>query len=115
VAKAALHGTLSHIEERSVAGAAVVLRERKTDEQGNLRELVIWRVKPNRRQPDGIRYRLALVQSGEKAPVVLYDNHHPKGHHRHVQGVEESYEFVDVEHLIADFMADVTRITGASE
>ena len=98
-----------------MAEAALILRERKTDEQGNLRELVIWRVKANRRQPDGVRYRLALVRPGEKEPVVLYDNHHPKGHHRHVQGIEESYEFVGLDQLIADFMADVRGITGASE
>ena len=47
--------------------------------------------------------------------AVLYDNHHPKGHHRYVQGIEEPYEFVDVERLISDFMADVMRVTGARE
>jgi hypothetical protein len=38
--------------------------------------------------------------------------HHPKGHHRHIEGVEGSYQFVDVDRLIADFMADVARVTG---
>ncbi len=95
--------------------AAVVLREKTTDEQGNLREMVIWQVEPNPRQPQGIRYRLALVRAGEKTPAVLYDNHHPKGHHRHIQGVEEPYEFVDVERLVSDFMADAMRVTGARE
>jgi hypothetical protein len=107
----ALYGKLYHI----VAGAAVILREKKTDEQGNLRELVIWKVKPNPRQPEGVRYRLALIRPGEKTPAVLYDNHHPKGHHRHIQGVEGPYEFTDLEHLIADFMADLRRVTGANE
>lgn len=92
--------------------AAEVLREKTTDEQGNLREMVIWQVEPNPRQPEGIRYRLALVLAGEKAPAVLYDNHHPKGHHRHIEGVEELYQFVDVDRLIADFMVDVARVTG---
>ena len=94
---------------------AALLREKTTDEQGNIRELVIWRVEPNPRQPDGIRYRLALVLAGEKIPAVLYDNHHPKGHHRHIEGVEEAYQFVDVERLMADFMADVMRVTGVHE
>ena len=92
---------------------AEVLREKTTDEQGNLREMVIWQVEPNPRQPEGIRYRLALVLVGEKVPAVLYDNHHPKGHHRHIEGVEEPYQFVYVDRLIADFMADVTTVTGA--
>lgn len=95
--------------------AAVVLREKTTDEQGNLREMVIWQVEPNPRQPEGIRYRLALILAGERDPAVLYDNHHPKGHHRHLEGVEEPYGFVDVERLIADFMAAVMRVTGAGE
>ena len=43
---------------------------------------------------------------------MLYDNHPPKGHHRHVEGVEERYDFVDVDQLLEDFMADVRRITG---
>jgi Family of unknown function (DUF6516) len=76
--------------------AEVVLRERTTDEDGNLREMVIWRVEPNRRQPEDIRYRLALVLAANRTPAVLYDNHHPQGHHRHLEGVEEPYEFVDV-------------------
>jgi hypothetical protein len=97
------------------AVAAVVLREKITDEQGNLREMVIWQVEPNPRQPEGIRYRLALILAGERDPAVLYDNHHPKGHHRHLEGVEEPYGFVEVERLIADFMADVMRVTGADE
>jgi Family of unknown function (DUF6516) len=95
--------------------AAVLLREKTTDEQGNIREIVIWRVEPNPQQPDGIRYRLALILTGEKIPAILYDNHHPKGHHRHIEGVEEPYQFVDVDRLIADFMADVIRVTGVRE
>jgi hypothetical protein len=98
-----------------VARATLALRERRTDEQGNLRELVIWKVEPNPRQPNGVRYRLALILRGERAPAVLYDNHHPKGHHRHLHGIEEPYEFVDLERLITDFMADVERVTGAGE
>jgi hypothetical protein len=95
--------------------AAVVLREKATDEQGNLREMVIWRVKPNPRQPEGLRYRLALIRAGERTPAVIYDNHHPKGHHRHIEGIEEPYAFIDLDHLIADFMAHVMRATGARE
>jgi hypothetical protein len=56
-------------------------------------QMVIWQVDPNPRPPQGIRYRLALIQAsektpGEKTPAVLYDNHHPKRHHRHIEGVE---------------------------
>lgn len=74
--------------------------------------MVIWRGEPNLQQPEGVRYRLALIRASEKMPAVLYDNHHPKGHHRHIEGVEEPYQFVDVDRLIADFIADVARATG---
>lgn len=95
--------------------AAVLLREKITDEQGNLREMVIWRVPRTSQRPDGVRYRLALILAGETRPTILYDNHHPKGHHRHVAGTEEPYRFGNVEQLIADFLADVERVTGAGE
>lgn len=94
---------------------ALLLREKMTDESGNLREMVIWRVAPNPQQPDGVRYRLALILAGDRAPTILYDNHHPKGHHRHIGGTEHPYEFVDVARLIADFMADVERLIGAEQ
>ena len=47
--------------------------------------------------------------------MVLYDNHDPKGHHRHREGVEEAYEFVDVDGLLADFAADVGRMIGGTK
>ena|SRR3989442_1782532 len=92
--------------------ATAVLREKVVDERGNILELVIWRVPATPRSPSGVRYRLACVRREEEKPVVLYDNHSPKGHHRHVGGIEEAYVFVDVDRLLADFMADVRRITG---
>lgn len=41
-----------------------------------------------------------------------HDNHPPKSHHRHLEGVESVYNFVDVDQLLADFAVDVERITG---
>jgi hypothetical protein len=95
--------------------AVLLLREKTTDEHGNLREMVIWRVRRTRQRPDGVRYRLALILAGEQEPAILYDNHHPKGHHRHIRGTEEPYPFVDVGQLIADFRAEVTRMIGAEK
>jgi Family of unknown function (DUF6516) len=86
--------------------AELILREKIIDEAGNLVELVIWAV------PWGVRYRLAFIRYGDSVPIVLYDNHHPKGPHRHVEGVEESYPYTDLDRLLADFRADVSRIRG---
>jgi Family of unknown function (DUF6516) len=92
--------------------ATLVVREKIIDDQGNILEFVIWRVPATSRSPSGVRYRLAFVRRGEVTPAVLYDNHSPKGHHRHVAGVEEPYVFVDVDQLLADFTADVQQIMG---
>ena len=95
-----------------MARARLVLREKVIDEEGNIVELVIWEVPPTPENPARLRYRLAFVRQGERAPTVLYDNHQPKGHHRHIEGVAEPYACVDVDRLLLDFTADVRRITG---
>ena len=92
--------------------ATLILREKVIDEGGNTMELAIWKVPTSRQNPAGIRYRLAFVRRGEQAPAVLYDNHRPKGHHRHIEGVEELYAFVDVDRLLEDFAEDVGRLKG---
>jgi hypothetical protein len=88
--------------------AELILREKIIDEAGNLVELVIWAA------PSGVRYRLAFIKHGDRIPIVLYDNHHPKGPHRHVAGIEEPYPYTNVDRLLADFRADVSRIRGDS-
>ena len=95
--------------------ARLVLREKVIDEEGNLTEFVIWEIPGQQRGAERVRYRLAFVRRGELTPAVLYDNHDPKGHHRHLGGVEEPYEFVDVDGLLADFASDVRRVTGGTK
>lgn len=51
----------------------------------------------------------------EREPAVLYDNHHPKGHHRHFRGIEAPYEFQGVDRLIEDFRADIARLRGVKQ
>jgi hypothetical protein len=49
-----------------------LLRHRKwTDEDGNLYEIVLWRVVRSARHPEGVRCRLAFIRSGDKAPALL--------------------------------------------
>ncbi len=92
--------------------ATAILREKVIDEHGNILELAIWQVPTTSRSPSGVKYRLAFVRQGEQIPAVLYDNHAPKGHHRHVGGGEEPYAYSGVDRLLADFVEDVRRITG---
>ena len=90
--------------------ARIVLRRKVIDEQGSITEFVIWEVPATRADPAGVRYRLAFVRRGERSPAVLYDNHAPKGHHRHIEGKEQPYAFVDVDQLLADFAEDVKKL-----
>ena len=95
-----------------MARAKLIRRRKWTDERGNLHEIVLWKVERNARHPEGVRYRLAFIRSGEEAPAVLYDNHHPKGHHRHVGEREEPYEFVTARQLLADFLSEASALAG---
>jgi hypothetical protein len=95
-----------------MARAKPILRRKWTDERGNLYEMVIWRVDRSIFYPEGVRYRLAFVRSGEERPALLYDNHHPKRHHRHVGTAEEPYSFVTPRRLVADFLAQATALAG---
>lgn len=95
---------------------AKLLRHRKwTDERGNLYEIVLWQVERSTRHPECVRYRLAFVRSGEKTPALLYDNHHPKGHHRHVGACEEPYVFTTVGQLVADFTGEASKLGGETK
>lgn len=88
--------------------AALLLRERQALTEASFVELVIWRVP--RRVPGSahdFKYSLALVAHGRC--VLRYDNEAGKGDHRHVEGQEVGYRFVDLASLQADFWADVDR------
>jgi hypothetical protein len=89
--------------------AELLLRSKGTDLEGDLRSLVIWRVPRTPRQPDGIHYRFAFIPRGSRRAAIVYDNHHPKGHHKHVAGVEAPYEFTTLDRLVRDFEADISR------
>ena len=89
--------------------AVPILRDRVIDEDGDLTELILWRVPQSTRHPAGIRYRLAFIPAGMKRPAVPYDNHHPKGHDRHRGTTEEPYQFTSVDQLLEDFQSDVRR------
>jgi Family of unknown function (DUF6516) len=79
------------------------------DEEGWRMVVKIWKVPPSRNSPEGIDYSLSLI-SPEGERVVGYDNHRPKGHHRHVLGEEGPYNYRGIDRLIADFRADVSAL-----
>jgi hypothetical protein len=88
------------------AEAELLLRQRVGLSESAFVEIVIWRV-PLQVSGSGhaFKYRLALVS--EEVCVLRYDNETGKGDHKHVEGREEPYRFVDLQALQADFWADV--------
>ena len=89
--------------------AELYLRSKVTDDEGNIREIVIWKVEPSARTPDGLRYRLAFIHAGERRPGILYDNHSPKGHHRHIGGTQSAYRFETIAKLLRDFETSINE------
>ena len=86
-----------------MAKAELYLRSKLTDDGGNIRAIVIWKVEPSAHAPDGLRYRLAFMRVGDRRPGVLYDNHPPKGHHRHIAGTQSAYPFETIAELLRAF------------
>ncbi len=86
--------------------AVLLVHDEVRDEEGWRVVVKVWSVPVSATSPHGVDYSLALISpDGER--VVGYDNHWPKGHHRHVFGQETVYAYQDVDRLIADFQADV--------
>lgn len=76
---------------------------------GAIVQMAIWRL-PNatKERPHGLKY--SLFYGGPYGRIVGYDNESGKGDHKHIREVETSYQFLNVETMVADFLADVERI-----
>ncbi len=77
---------------------------------GSFVDSSIEHIAPDRWRPHGVRYRFAWVQNGRCR--VLFDNHHGKGDHCHIEGVECLYHFTTAERLFADFLDAIRRLGG---
>jgi Family of unknown function (DUF6516) len=93
-------------------GAELIQRDRFDFDDGTIVEMVIWRLpRPIPGCAHPYKYRLFYGRPGRR--VVGYDNERTKGDHRHRDGREEPYLFVDVETLIRDFLDDVKQRRSA--
>jgi hypothetical protein len=80
--------------------------------EGDLLQMVIWRLpEADAERPHGLKYRFYYGLS-DGTCLVRYDNERGKGNHRHWGDHEESYRFVDIETLMADFLNDVAKARG---
>lgn len=90
----------------------LLFHEKRFEEDGSIIEIKIWEVPKSDSNLDGVRYSLYWVK--EEKTLVGYDNHHPKGHHRHYGEKQESYNFTSIEALIQDFLDDYRRLKNES-
>jgi hypothetical protein len=92
---------------------AVLLYYWKNKPRENLiLELSIYQI-VSERYPDGIKYGLIFVDT-ETGKRVLMDNHHPKGHHVHIDLDEFSYHFESVAKLVEDFQTYIFSHFGVN-
>jgi hypothetical protein len=74
-------------------------------------ELKIHQLDKSSRYPDGVKYSL-ICKDLESDRKVLVDNHHPKGHHVHLDEQEQTYLFQGTDKLIDDFKVLVNDHMG---
>lgn len=87
--------------------AELVLRTRNQF-KGGVVEMVVWKV-PTPVPPSSHAFKYRLVYAREGQRLVGYDNERCKGDHKHVNGREMTYRFVDIDTLMRDFLRDVER------
>jgi len=77
-------------------------------------EMKILKIPAGKFYPEGIKYSLTFVRELENGEFdnqfLRYDNYNREGHHKHIRGIKEKYEFVDVEKLIEDFKEDLEKL-----
>lgn len=93
--------------------ATLITRFKDITPEGDVIELVVWRVpEPVPPSEHGFKYRAAYAVGGVR--VVGFDNERGKGDHCHIQGRERPYRFVSVEQLVEDFIAAVEAARSAT-
>lgn len=77
---------------------------------GSFVDWIVVKIKPDRWRPHGLKYRLAWIK--DDVCRVLFDNHHGKHDHYHVNGIEKDYQFVTEEKLFDDFYSEIKKLGG---
>ena len=72
---------------------------------GDIVEMKIWRVPVTSLKPHGLKYSLVYIRKGRRA--FGYDNAEGKGDHKLEGDKEMPYRFIDIDHLIRDFLTEV--------
>jgi len=89
---------------------ALIKHDRINDTYGNLVEMKLWSVPITEHTPHGVKYSLVYIVDGKR--VIGYDNERGKGDHKHIEGTETPYVFIDIDVLVDDFANDVEKFVG---
>ncbi|MBW2035767.1 MAG: hypothetical protein JRI94_19760 [Deltaproteobacteria bacterium] len=90
--------------------ARLIYQEKFIYADGAIREMILWQLpKATSERPFGMKYRL-YYGLADGTCAVRYDNETGKGDHRHIGDQERAYRFIDVETLVADFLADIEKV-----
>jgi len=89
--------------------ARLIYREKYIYSNGAIREMALWQLprKPQDR-PHGLKYRL-YYGINDGTCLVRFDIESGKGDHIHIGSQEKKYLFMDVETLVADFLAEIEK------
>lgn len=90
--------------------AMLIIHDKQVDEHGNTTEIRLWRVPVDDERQHGIKYSLVYISQGQR--IIGYDNERGKGDHKHIEGIELSYQFSDLRRLKTDFLDDVAQWKG---
>jgi hypothetical protein len=94
-----------------MAAAVLIFHEKLRYDDGGILEMKLWQV-PRPVQASGHAFKYSLFYGETNHRLVGYDNEAGKGDHRHYSDREEAYIFTTPRQLIADFLADVSKIRG---
>ncbi len=92
--------------------ATLLFRDKHIYDDGAIREMVIWRLPEACERNHGLKTRLFYGYTDRY--LVRYDNERGKNDHRYYGDREETYSFVSVDQLVADFKMDIERLRGDS-
>ena len=89
--------------------AKLLYREKYIYSDGAIREMVLWQLpKKTADRPHGLKYRL-YYGLGDGSCLVRFYNESGKGDHKHIGSQEEVYRFINVETLVAEFLAEIEK------
>jgi hypothetical protein len=87
--------------------ATLIRHSRLRFADGGMIEVKLWKVPQSAYMPHGYKYSLVYIEGRKR--IIGYDNGERRGDHRHYADTEESYAFTSVDHLIRDFLLDVSK------